>query len=149
MMMLEDLRLALRQICQAMGLPGDAATVVSLIVLGVALNLTALRAVEYVGIGGHTCRDRTVLQSAAQTELKVMRTVAVSALKKLGDGGRRLCLARQLMMGQQTKGTGYHMEVGCDWAAPANGKGCDVMVVSRSSRRMAMAFVQCGALGKG
>jgi len=149
MMMLEDLRLALRQICQAIGLPGDAATVVSLIVLGVALNLTALRAVEYVGIGGHTCRDRTVLQSAAQTEMKVMRTVAVSALKKLGDGGRRLCLARQWMMGQQTKGTGYHMEVGCDWAAPANGKGCDVMVVSRSSRRMAMAFVQCGALGKG
>ena len=38
MMMLEDLRLALRQICQAMGLPGNAATVVSLIVLGVALN---------------------------------------------------------------------------------------------------------------
>ena len=143
MMMLEDLRLALRQICQAIGLPGDAATVVSLIVLGVALNLTALRAVEYVGIGGHTCRDRTVLQSAAQTELKVMRTVAVSALKKLGDGGRRLCLARQWMMGQQTKGTGYHMEVGCDLAAPTSGEGCDVMVVSRSNRKMAVAPVRC------
>ena len=143
MMMLEDLRLALRQICQAIGLPGNAATVVSLIVLGVALNLTALRAVEYVGIGKHTCHDRTALQSAAQTELKVMRTVAVSALKKLGDGGRRLCLARQWMMGQQTKGTGYHMEVGCDLAAPTSGEGCDVMVVSRSSRKMAITFVQC------
>ena len=143
MMMLEDLRLALRQICQAIGLPGDAATVVSLIVLGVVLNLTALRAVEYVGIGGHACHDRTALESAAQTELKVMRTVAVSALKKLGDGGRRLCLARQWMMGQQTKGTGYHMEVGCNGAAPTSGEGCDVMVVSRSSRRMAIAFVQC------
>jgi len=34
MMMLEDLRLALRQICQAIGIQGNAATVVSLIVLG-------------------------------------------------------------------------------------------------------------------
>ena len=74
MMMLEDLRLALRQICSAIGLPGNVATVVSLIVLGLALNFTALRAVEYVGIGGHTCHDRTTLRSAARTELKVVRT---------------------------------------------------------------------------
>jgi hypothetical protein len=143
MMMLEDLRLALRQICQAIGLPGNAATVVSLIVLGVALNLTALRAVEYVGIGGHTCHNQTVLQSATQTEFKVMRAVVFSTLKKIGDGGRRLCLARQWMMGKQTKGTGYHMEVGFSWAAPISSEGCDVMVVSRSSRKMAAAFVQC------
>jgi hypothetical protein len=143
MMMLEDLRLALRQICQAIGLPGNAATVVSLIVLGVALNLTALRAVEYVGIGGHTCHNQTVLQSATQTEFKVMRAVVFSTLKKIGDGGRRLCLARQWMMGKQTKGTGYHMEVGFGWAAPISSEGCDVMVVSRSSRKMAAAFVQC------
>src|ERR1700730_12898346 len=119
MMMLEDLRLALRQICQAIGLPGDAATVVSLIVLGVVLNLTALRAVEYVGIGGHACHDRTALESAAQTELKVMRTVMVSTLKKIGDGGRRLCLARQWMMGEQTKGTEDRKEAGCEWGGPA------------------------------
>jgi hypothetical protein len=143
MMMLEDLRLALRQICQAIGLSGNAATVVSLVVLGVALNLIALRAVQYVGIGGHACHERTALRSAAQTELKVMRTVAVSALKKVGDGGRRWCLARQWVMGKQTKGTGYHMEVGFDSAAPASSEGCDVMVVSRSSRTMTMAFVQC------
>jgi hypothetical protein len=142
MMMLEDLRLALRQICQAIGIPGNAATVVSLIVLGIALNLIALRAVEYVGIGGHTCHDRTALKSAAQTELKVMRTVAVSALRKVSDGGRRLCLARQWMMGK-TKGTEYRMEVGCDLAAPTGGGGCDAMVVSRSGRRMTIAFVQC------
>jgi hypothetical protein len=143
MMMLEDLRLALRQICQAIGLSGNAATVVSLIVLGVALNVTALRAVEYVGIGGHTCHDRTALQSVAQTELKVMRTVAVSALKKLGDGGRRLCLAREWMMGKQTEGAGHHMDAGCDSAAPTGSEDCDVMVVSRSGRKMAVAFVQC------
>ena len=143
MMMLEDLRLALRQICQAIGLQGNAATVASLVVLGVALNLTALRAVEFVGIGGHACHKRTNLQSAAQTELKVMRTVMVSTLKKIGDGGRRLCLARQWMMGKQTKDTENRIDAGCDWAAPADGNGCDVMVVSRYSRRMAIAFVQC------
>ena len=143
MMMLEDLRLALRQICQAIGLQGNAATVTSLIVLGVALNLTALRAVEYVGIGGHACHKRTNLQSAAQTELKVMRTVMVSTLKKIGDGGRRLCLARQWMMGKQTNGTENCIEVGSDGGVPIEGKGCDVMVVSRYSRRMTIAFVQC------
>jgi hypothetical protein len=143
MMMLEDLRLALRQICQAIGIQGNAATVVSLVVLGVALNLIALRAVEYAGIGGHTCHDRTVLQGAAQTELKVVRTVAMSALKKLGEGGRRLCLARQWMMGKQTRGTGYPMEVDRKRAAPAGGKDCDAMVVSRFSRKMAVAPVQC------
>jgi hypothetical protein len=141
MMMLEDLRLALRQLCQAIGIPGNAATVVSLVVLGVALNLIALRAVEYAGIGGRTYHHRTALQGAAQTELKVVRTVARSALKKLGDGGRRLCLARQWMVGQQTKDAEHRMEVRGDLAVPAGGEDCDAMVVSRSSRKMAM--VQC------
>ena len=59
MMMLEDLRLALRQICRAMGLQGNAATVVSLIVLGVVLNVVALRAVQYVGIGRHHRQEKT------------------------------------------------------------------------------------------
>jgi hypothetical protein len=143
MMMLEDLRLALRQICQAIGLQGDAATVASLVVLGVALNLTALRAVEFVGIGGHACHNRTDLQSAVQTEMKVVRAVMVSTLKKIGDDGRRLCLARQWMMGKQTKGTGNRIGVGSDGGVPIEGKGCDVMVVSRYSRRMTIAFVQC------
>ena len=141
MMMLEDLRLALRQICQAIGMTGNASTVVSLIVLGVALNLIALRAVEYAGIGGHSCQERTVLQSATQMELKVMRTVVVSTLKKIGDTGRRLCLAREWMIGEQTKETGYYMEVACDQTDPAKNKDCDVMVVSRSTRKMALAYV--------
>ena len=141
MMMLDDLRLALRQICQAAGMTGDAATVVSLVVLGVALNLIALRAVEYAGIGGHSCQDRMVMQSATQTELKVMRTVVVSTVKKIGDTGRRLCLARQWVIGEQTKRTGYYTEVACGQTAPEKDRDCDVMVVSRFSRKMALAYV--------
>jgi hypothetical protein len=143
MMMLEDLRLALRQICQAIGLSGNAATLVSFVVLGVALNLIALRAVQYVGIGGHACLDRTALRSAAQTELKVIRTVAVSALKKVGDGGRRLCLSRQRVIGKQTTRTGHHNEVGSAKTPSTSSGGCDVAVVSISSRRMTIARVQC------
>jgi hypothetical protein len=141
MMMLEDVRLALRQICQAIGLSGNAATVVSLIVLGVALNLIALRAVEYAGIGRHICNNGTVRESATHTELKLVRTVVVSALKKISDTGRRLCLARQWMIGQQMGDTDYSTEVGCDAKARSNSTDCDVMVVSRSSRKMAMGFV--------
>jgi hypothetical protein len=143
MMMLEDLRLALRQICRAIGLPAEAATVVSLIVLGVALNFTALRAVEYVGIGGHACHDQTGLQSAAQTEVKVVRAVVVLTLKKMGDGARRLCSARQWMIGKPTEGTGYHFEVGVAPGAHTCRPGCDGTLEYSPSRKIAIAFVQC------
>jgi hypothetical protein len=144
MMMLEDLRLALRQICRAMGLQGNAATVVSLIVLGVVLNVVALRAVQYLGIGVHGRHQRTAWGSATQTELKVVRTVVVSTLKKkIGDGGRKLCLARQRMIGQQTKGTRNHYEVGSAPSTSPSSGGCDVTVVSRSSRTMTIARMRC------
>jgi hypothetical protein len=143
MTMLEDVRLALRQICRALGLPGDVATAVSLIVLGVALNVVALRAVEYAGIGSHHRHERTALQCAARTELKVMRTVVVSTLKKIGGSGRRWCVARQWLVDQRTRGTGYHVEIGIAWAAPAANAGCDVVIASNPTRKAAIALVQC------
>ncbi|MEO6806437.1 MAG: hypothetical protein ABI286_10255 [Edaphobacter sp.] len=106
MTMLEDARLALRQICRSFGLPGDVATAVSLIVLGVALNVVALRAVQYAGIGRHVKHEQATLRCATQTELKVMRTAVVSTLKKIGDSGQRRCIARQRLMDQRTERTG-------------------------------------------
>ena len=41
--LLEDLRVELRQMCQAVGLSGTAASVVPLVLLGIALNVVALR----------------------------------------------------------------------------------------------------------
>ena len=144
MTMLEDLRRALRQICQAMGLRGDAATAVSLVVLGVVLNVTALRVVEYAGIGRHVRHNRTALRSAARTELKVVRTVVVSTLKKIGDNGRRWCLARRWRIDQQTNGIGYHVEVGFVWDnAPSNSKSCNAEVVGINHQRMAVEVVRC------
>lgn len=142
MMLFEDLRLALRQICRAMGLSGTAATVVPLVVLGVALNIAALSAVESMRNEKHLGHRHAALRSAARTEMKVMKAVVVSTLKKMGDGRRRLCLARQWMMDRQAEFTGYHIEVGFLWTAPGGG-GCDVTIVNSLSRKTAIAFVQC------
>jgi hypothetical protein len=143
--LLEDLRLALRQICRAIGLPGTAATVVPLVVLGVALNIVALGAVEYVRMGGHPRHGhgRTALRSAARTELKVVKAVLTSTLKKIGDGQRRWCLAQQRVMDSQTEVTKYNLEVGFVWAAPSAGEGCDVTIIGGHNRKMATAFVKC------
>jgi hypothetical protein len=134
----EDLRLALRQICRAIGLSGTAATVVPLVVLGVALNIAALNAMEYIRNERHPCKvhKRTELQSAAQTEVKVMRTVLVSTLKKIGDRQRRWCVAQQWVMDRKTEITRYRVEVGFMWAAPSAGEGCD-------ATKTGIAFVQC------
>jgi hypothetical protein len=142
MMVLEDLRLALRQICRAMGLPGNVASVVSLIVLGVGLNLVALRAVAYVGIGRHACHNQTALQGAARTELKVMRTVVVSTLKKIGDSGRRMCFAQQRSI-EQRGGTEYHARGGIFWLVLPGDQGCDATVANSKARMTAVAFVEC------
>jgi hypothetical protein len=143
MTLLEDLGLALRQVCRAIGLSGNAATVVPLVVLGVALNVAALTAIEYVRNERHPGREHSVLRSAAQTELKVVRTVVVSTLKKINDGKRRWCLARQWVMDRRTDLTGYHIELGFVVAAPSNSGGCDIEVVGSHHRKTAIAFVQC------
>jgi hypothetical protein len=145
MTLFEDWRLALRQICRAIGLSGTAATVVPLVVLGVALNIAALNAMEYMRNERHPCKahDRTELRSAARTELKVMRTVLVSTLKKIGGGQRRWCVTQQWVMDRGTKVTGYNLEVGFTWVAPKTSDGCDVEFLDTSHRKMAVALVQC------
>jgi hypothetical protein len=145
MTLLDDLRLALRQICLAIGLPRTAATVVPLVVLGLALNVAALSAMESVRNERHPCHghDRLALRSAARTEMKVMRAVLTSTLKKIGDGQRRWCLAQQWSMGRQTEGTEYHVEAGFVWAAPGSSDGCDVKLVGRPNWKAAIALVQC------
>jgi hypothetical protein len=145
MTLFEDWRLALRQICAAIGLSGTAATVVPLVVLGVALNIAALNAMEYMRNERHPCKahDRTELRSAARTELKVVKAVLTSTLKKIGDGQRRWCVAQQWVMDRETRVTGYNLEVGFTWVAPKTSDGCDVEFLDISHRKMAVALVQC------
>jgi len=143
MTLYEDLRLALRQIYGALGLSGTAATLVSLVALGVALNIAALSAMEYMRNEKHPGHRHTVLQSAVQTEMKVMRTVLTSTLKKISDGKRRWCVAQKWLMDRQTEVTGYHVEGGFVWAAPSASEGCDVTIANSPGRKTAIAFVQC------
>jgi hypothetical protein len=143
MTLFEDLRLALRQICQAIGMSGTAATVVPLVVLGVALNIAALSATKYMRNERHPHHSHTALRCAAQTEMKVVRTVLTSTLKKIGNGQRRWCLTRQWMKDRQTEITRYRVEIGSVWAAPKVSEGCDVEIASRHHRKTAIASAQC------
>jgi len=140
-MLLEDLRLALRQICQAMGLSGNALTVIPLVVLGVALNVVAISAIRYVRSDRHSDHRCTSWRSVGQTELKVMRTVVISTFKKIGDDGRKRRLTRLCLKDRQTKGT--HTELGLVPAAPAKGGGCDVEIVRGRRWKTAIAPAQC------
>ena len=139
--LLEELRLALKEICQAIGLSGNALTVVPLVVLGVALNVTTLSAIEYARSDRHSCHGHTALGSAGRTELKVVRTVVVSTLKKIGDGGRKSCLTRFCLKNHQAKGT--HTELGLVPAAPAKDGGCDVEIIRSRHWKTAIASVHC------
>jgi len=138
--LLEDLRLALKEICQAIGLSGNALTVIPLVVLGIVLNVTSLSAIEYVRNDRHSCQGHTSLGSAGRTELKVVRTVVISTIKKIGDRERRWCQTRNCLRGQ-TKST--HVELGSVPPAPINGGGCDVEMVRGRHWKTAIASVKC------
>jgi hypothetical protein len=139
----EDLRLALRQICAAMGLSGTAATVVPLVVIGVALNAVALSATGGTRLHKHSGHQAAALRCAARTELKVVRGVVSSTLKKMSVSQRRLCVAQQWMQDLKNEVADYRVEVGISLAAPENGKGCDVTIANSVTRKTAIAFVEC------
>jgi hypothetical protein len=141
----EDLRLALRQICSAIGLSGTAATVVPLVVLGVALNVGALSAMESIQEERHTgCQSHNgaALRSAARTELKVVRTVLTSTLRKLGSS-QRWCVARQWVKDRRTQLAGYRLEVDIVRTAPSGSQGCEVEILGGHLKKVAIAYVPC------
>jgi hypothetical protein len=142
MMLFEDLRLALRQICSAFGLSGTALTVIPLLVLGVALNIAALSTVAHMRHERHSNHKQTALRSAARTELKVMRTMLASTLKKISGSQRKQCVEQQWVMDRQRKDKEYRVEAGAS-AAPGSGGGCDVEIVGSHRMKTAIAFVQC------
>jgi hypothetical protein len=144
--LLEDLRLALREICGSIGLSRTATTVVPLIVLGLALNVAALSVTESMHHVKHPAarrRAQTAWRSAARTEMKVMKCVVISTLKKMGTNQKRLCRAQQWMVARRTQMTGYDIKVGVLWAAPGGQEGCDVTIAGSPVRKIAIAVAQC------
>jgi hypothetical protein len=142
MTLFDDLRLFLLQLCRAMGLSGTASTVVPLVFLGVLLNLVALSATESLRKQPHIDHRHATLRRAALTEMKVVRTVVVSAFKKIGDGQRSLCPTQQRIKSRKTEIARFNLELGFDWATPGESKDCNVQI-ARSPQRLAIVLDQC------
>jgi hypothetical protein len=98
MVLIEDMRLFLRQMCGAVGMSGTSANVIPVVLLGLALNVAALGLVASVRTAKEPACQRTTLRAAAQTEWKVVRTV-VSTVKAIGQAQRRLCSASDWLEG--------------------------------------------------
>jgi hypothetical protein len=143
MTLLEDLRLALRQICRTIGLEGTGATVVPLIVLGLALNFAALSATEFMRHGGKACRQQSALQNATRTEFKAMRIVLHSTIRKINNSRQRWCKTQQWVKNEQKKIDDYHVEVGVVWVPPTPNGGCDIKFLGNATRTRMVAVVQC------
>lgn len=110
--LVEDLRVELRQMCRAIGLSGTVATVVPLVLLGIALNVVALSVVGGVRPVQASACKKPALRSVALTELKVARAVLVSTLKTIGDGHRRWCSGQRQGANEQMESAGVRLEVG-------------------------------------
>ena len=138
--LLEDLGNALKQVCRSIGLSSTASSVVPLIMLGVVLNATALSVVESMRNGRHPGHHqvRTALRTAARSEVKVVKAVWISSLKKMGVGQR--CPMGQKTVDHKPESTESEFKVGVTWGGPGNRK-CDVALEDGSPRRI--AFVAC------
>ena len=92
--LIEEMRIAVRGIWQSIGFGASAntaATVVPVLVLGVALNLIALHVVDRV----HPIKGKTEALCAARTELELVQTVAASVLRQIGEHERGQCSVKQ------------------------------------------------------
>jgi hypothetical protein len=106
--LLEDVQLALRQMWRSSEM---LATVLPLLVLGIALNVVALQVIGSVRVPSHGERSEQV-SKVARTEVRVARTMVVSALKKIGGGQRRECSAKRCVSDRQAEMTRYRKEIG-------------------------------------
>jgi len=73
------------------------------------LNVAAIGLVESVRTDERPTCQKTTMQAAAQTELKVMRTVVTSTLKTISKGQRRWCVARSWVSDLQHEVADYVM----------------------------------------
>jgi hypothetical protein len=92
--LMEELRLAVREIWQSMGLGGSAntaASVVPALMLGLALNLIALNVVDRV----HPMKGKTRLVSAARAEARMVQSVTVCVLRQIEGRQRGTCPAKR------------------------------------------------------
>lgn len=92
--LMEELRLAVREIWQSMGLGGSANTAASVIpalMLGLALNLIALNVVDRV----LPMKGKTRLVCVARAEARMVQSVTVCVLRQIEGHQRGTCPAKR------------------------------------------------------
>jgi hypothetical protein len=92
--LIEEMRIAVRGIWQSIGFDASAntaATVVPVLVLGVALNLIALHVVDRV----HPIKGKSEIVCVARAELALAQTVTASVFRQIGGHERGQCSVKQ------------------------------------------------------
>ena len=88
--LMEELRLTVREIWQSIGLSGSAntaATVVPVLMLGIALNVIALSLVDRV----HPIKGKTQVVGVVLAKAKLVQTVTVCVLRQIEGRQSGLC----------------------------------------------------------
>jgi hypothetical protein len=123
MTLMEDVRSLVRQMGRTFGLSGTAARVVSVVVLGIVLNVIALGVVHSVRADARTRCEQTALSSVAETEFKVVRAVVVTTLKKIGAGQKSWCMAQEWARDRQAEIAKYRSAISFSGATHADCTG--------------------------
>jgi len=92
--LMEELRLAVREILQSIGLGGSAnaaAAVLPVLMLGIALNVIALSVVDRL----HPIRGKTQVVGAVRAEARLVQSVTVCVLRQIEGRERGLCSAKR------------------------------------------------------
>jgi hypothetical protein len=88
--LIEDMRLAIRSLWRSMGFEATAdtaASVVPVVLLGIALNVMALRVVDSV----RPIKGKQHVARFVRGEMKVVQTAVVGALRQIEESRRTLC----------------------------------------------------------
>jgi hypothetical protein len=92
--LMEDIRLAVQEILQSIGLGGSASTaaaVVPVLMLGIALNLVALSAVDRV----HPIRGKTHVVGAARAEVRLVQNMTICVLRQIEGREQGICSVKR------------------------------------------------------
>ena len=125
MTLIEEMRAAVLQIWQSLGLERSsrtAAAVVPALVLGIALNVVALHVVNGAQSRHASCQ-KTGLKSVVRAEFVMVRAAAGATLEKICEGQRRLCSAKQWVLDRQADAARFRSQASCGWDAEMNTKG--------------------------
>jgi hypothetical protein len=88
--LMEELRLAVQEILQSIGLGGSAntvATVVPVLMLGIVLNVIALSLVDHV----HPIKGKTQVVGEVRAEARLVQTVTVCVLRQIEGRQQGVC----------------------------------------------------------